>query len=64
MNFTQAKELYFSELMQQENCLTKEELVARIGKTTIRCGWVDFVDDLIKDKQVKEYIAKNWGQVI
>lgn len=64
MNFTQAKNQFFNELKQQENCLTKEELVARLGKTTIRCCWVDYCDYLSRDKQITEKQRQNWGQVI
>lgn len=64
MNFTQAKNQFFNELMQQENCITKEELVARLGKTTIRCYWVDYCDYLSRDKQITEKQRQNWGQVI
>lgn len=64
MNFTQAKNQFFNELMQQKNCLTKEELVARLGTTTIRCYWADYVDYLGKDKQITEKQRQNWGQVI
>ena len=64
VNFTQAKDQFFSELMQQENCLTKEELVARLGKTTIRCCWVDYTDSLNRDHLITDKQRQNWGQVI
>lgn len=64
MTFAQAKSQFFNELMQQENCLTKEELVARLGKTTIRCYWVDYCDYLSRDNQITEKQRMSWGQVI
>jgi len=64
MNFTQAKSDYLNTLKQQENCKTTTELIAKIGRTTIRCGWVDYVDFLIKDHQVSEKVAYKWGQVL
>lgn len=64
MGFEEAKECYFNELKDIYRVLTIEELVARLGKTTIRCGWVDYVDSLVKNKVVDYEIARDWGQVI
>ena len=64
MTFEEARKVYIDGLKDQYSILTDEELVARIGKTTIRCGWVDFVDYLMRDGHVDENIAKDWGQII
>jgi len=64
MTYEQAKDRYFNELKEANDCLTIEELIARLGRTTIRCGWVDFVDSLVKNGDVKESVAYKWGQVL
>ena len=64
MNFTQAKNQFFATLCESENCLTKSELVAKLGKTTIRCYWVDYCDYLSRDNQITEKQRMSWGQVI
>lgn len=64
MTFKQAKRQFLEELKQSNNCLTTSELVARLGKTTIRCCWVDYADYLAKEKQITEKQSFNWGQVL
>lgn len=64
MNFTQAKNQFFNELLESQICLTKAEVIAKLGKTTIRCLWVDYCDYLSRDKQITEKQRQNWGQVI
>ena len=64
MDFKTAKQNCLQELRDSNNCLTTAELIAKLGKTTIRCYWVDYVDCLIKDKQVSEKVAYKWGQII
>lgn len=64
MTFKQAKKQFLEELKQQNNCLTIAELIARLGKTTICCYWVDYVDYLAKDHQITEKQRCNWGQVL
>ena len=64
MDFKTAKKEFFRELQEANNCLTKEELVAKLGKTTIRCCWTDHVDYLRRDKIITERQAYIWGQVI
>ena len=64
MTFEQAKRQFFDELKEQHGVLTDEELIARLGKTTIRCYWADYVDYLRRDKQITERQAQHWGQVL
>ena len=64
MTFKTAKEMFFNELKEENNVLTKEELIARLGKTTIRCMWSDYTDMLCKDKAITEKQRYSWGQVI
>lgn len=64
MTFKQAKQEFFETLMQQENCLTIEELKARLGTTTIRCYWVDYVDYLCRDSRITAKQQYEWGQVL
>ena len=64
MNFTQAKNCFFNELMESQICSTKAEVIARLGKTTIRVLWVDYCDFLSRDKQITEKQRMSWGQVI
>lgn len=64
MTYEEAKECYFNELKDTYRVLTIEELIAGLGKTTIRCGWVDYIDRLVKNKAVDYDVAKDWGQVI
>ena len=64
MNFNEAKNLYLDELKETYNCLTLEELIARLGKTTIRCGWVDYCDLLSRNKEITEHQRMNWGQIL
>lgn len=64
MTFNEAKAQFFDELKETHDCYNKQELIDKLGKTTIRCAWVGYVDYLIKDKQVNEKIAIKWGQVL
>ena len=64
MTFEQAKRQFFNELKEQHGVLTDEELIARLGKTTIRCYWADYTDYLCKDHQITEKQYQNWGQVL
>ena len=64
MTFKAAKEMFFNQLKEQQGVLTKAELIARLGKTTIRCMWVDYTDMLCKDKAITEKQRFSWGQVI
>lgn len=64
MTFEQAKKDFLKQLKGQNYCFTTAELVARLGKTTIRCCWVDYVDYLAKDHQNTERQCYSWGQVL
>lgn len=63
MTKRQAEQQFLEQLKETNNVLTTEELIARVGRTTIRCAWVDYVDYLIKEHQVSEKVAYNWGQI-
>ena len=64
MNYNQAKKQCIEEMLNRYNCRTIKELCEIIGITTIRCYWVDFVDYLIKNREVNEKIAIKWGQIV
>ena len=64
MTFKEAKKNYFDELMHHYGVLTKAELLARVSKTDIRCGWVDYVDCLRANGDITPKQQFNWGQVI
>ena len=64
MTFEQAKKLCKQEICERLGVNTWVEALTRMSKTDIRCYWVDFVDYLVKDKQVSEKIAFKWGQII
>lgn len=64
MTFKEARQQFFTEMLETHDCWDIDELEHKLGKTTIRCAWVDYVDYLIKDKHVSSKIATKWGQVI
>ena len=64
MTFEQAKKQFKNELMEQQGAKTWGEVVTRLGKTTIRCYWVDWVDSITKGGEVREKISHKWGQII
>ena len=64
MTFREAKREFFDNLLEQQNCRTKQELIKKIGATTIRVCWVDHVDYLRRDGIITEKQAYEWGQVL
>ena len=64
MTFKQAKKDFLRELKLNNQCLTNNELIKKIGLTTIRCYWIDYVDYLAKDHKITEKQRFNWGQVL
>ena len=64
MTFKQAKKDFLRELKLNNQCLTNNELIKKIGVTTIRCYWVEYVDYLAKNHQITERQRYNWGQIL
>ena len=64
MTFKEAKKEFLRGLLLENKSLTINELKNKIGVTTIRCYWCDYVDYLRRDKQITEKQANSWGQVL
>ena len=43
---------------------SKANAIKQVGKTTLRCAWVDYVDYLNKDHLITDKQAFNWGQIL
>ena len=64
MTYKETKKQFLSDLMRENRCINLNELIALMGKTTIRCYWSDYVDYLARDNQITEKQRMNWGQVL
>lgn len=53
---------FFNEMCETHDCYNKQELIEKLGRTTIRCAWVDYCDSLVKDGRAKYERVFNWGQ--
>lgn len=43
---------------------SKQNAIKQLGKTTLRCAWVDYVDYLNRDHLITDKQAYNWGQIL
>lgn len=62
MTKKQAETEFLQMILDKENCLTLDEVIARVGLTTLRVMWCDYCDSLNKDFEITDKQAYEWGQ--